>query len=160
MLDASSAPPLPNWTSSFVVSEGEYSDLRSAVYDFQKSLIFAYWEPTSMVDDNTPGLKNFKAELDALRTAKQYEAKKLISANVSSFDLQSQQEAVVTVVETWQDQIFNGEYPDIGGEVFSERGPYTFTVQYTLTYTGETSWQPWEVTQVVYSGLVPEWNKP
>lgn len=158
MLENGSAPPLPTWTSSFVVSEGEFSDLRSAIYDFQKSLIFAFWEPTSMVDDNNAGFVNFKAELNALRAAKQYEAKNLIGATVRSFDLQTQQKAVVTVVETWKDQIFNGEYPDFGGEVISERGPYTITVQYTLSYSNETSWQPWEVTQVVYSGQIPEWT--
>ena len=157
MLDEGSAPSLPSWTSSFVVSEGEYSELRSAIFDFQKSLIFAYWEPTSMVEDGVPGLQPFKAEFDALREAKQYESRQLIRANVSAFDLQSQNKAVVTVLETWQDQLFNGEYPESGAVVVSERGPYTITAQYTLALTGASSWQPWEVTQVTYSGQMPEW---
>jgi hypothetical protein len=157
MLEEGAAPPLPTWTSSFFVNEGEYGELRSTIYDFQKSLIFAYWEPTSMVDEGVPGLQPFKAELDALRLAKQYEARQLISTDVSAFDLQSETKAVVTVFETWRDQIFNGEYPDFGAELVSERGPYTITAQYTLELTGETSWQPWEVVQVAYSGQLPEW---
>jgi hypothetical protein len=158
MLDEGQAPPLPTWISSFFVTEGEYSALRSTISDFQKSLVYAFWEPTSQVEDNTTGLQSFKAELDALRNAKQYESRQLISSNMLSFDVQSKQKAVVTVEETWLDQIFNGEYPDTGSEAVAERGPYTQTAQYELTYTPENSWQPWIVEQVTYSGQPPEWN--
>jgi hypothetical protein len=75
-----------------------------------------------------------------------------------SSDVQSEQKAVVTVQETWMDQIFNGEYPEDGAEVVSERGPYTLTAQYILTYTPENSWQPWTVEQVTYSEQPPEWT--
>ena len=159
MLEEGQAPPLPTWTSSFVVTEGEFSDLRAAVFDFQKSLTYAFWMPTSNVEEGVMGLQTFKAELDALRSAMQYESRQLVSANVISFDLQSKQRAVVTVQETWQDKIFSGEYPDMGGEVVAERGPYTVTAQYVLVYAGEVSWQPWEVAQVTYAEPPPEWTK-
>ena len=81
-----------------------------------------------------------------------------MSSNMQSFDVQSSQKAVVTVEETWKDQIFNGEYPEPGGEAVSERGPYTLTAQYVLTYIPENSWQPWTVEQVTYSGNPPEWT--
>jgi hypothetical protein len=160
MLDQGEAPSLPTWTSSFVVTEGEFSDLRSAVADFQKSLVFAFWEPTSNSEGYAAGLQSFKAELEALRNAKQYESKLLIRSNMLSFDVQTDQRAVVTVEETWLDQVFNGEYPDVGGEVVAERGPYTLIAQYVLSYAPENSWQPWTVEQVTYQEQPPEWTNP
>ena len=111
-----------------------------------------------MVEEGAPALQSFKAELDALRTAKHYESRQLISSNKISFDVQSKQKAVVTVQETWLDQIFNKEYPGDGGDVIAERGPYQLTAQYVLEYSEGTSWQPWTVAQVTYTASPPEWT--
>lgn len=158
LLDGGQAPSLPTWTSSFSVTEGEFSDLRTAISDFQKSLIFAFWEPSSGVEEGVSALQSFKAELDALRTAKHYESRQLMSSNMISFDVQSKQKAVVTVQETWVDQIFNKEYPGDGGDVVAERGPYQLTAQYVLEYTEVNSWQTWVVVQVTYIEPPPEWT--
>src|SRR3972149_6254870 len=43
MLDDGTAPPPPEWTSSFLVDEIEYADLSRAVTKFQESVTQAYW---------------------------------------------------------------------------------------------------------------------
>lgn len=159
LLAQGQAPSLPSWTSSFMVAEGEYSDLRAAIADFQKSVTFAFWEPTSQAEDSASALQIFKTELEALRLAKQYQAHQLVSANMVSFDVQSKQKAVVIVQETWQDTIFVGEYPDFGNEQVAERGPYQLNAQYVLSYDPSSSWRSWTVVQVTYQEQPPEWKK-
>ena len=43
MLDDGSAPPVPEWTESFLVPEAEYADLSRAVQDFRWAVTRAYW---------------------------------------------------------------------------------------------------------------------
>ena len=81
-----------------------------------------------------------------------------MSVNFRSFDRQSDSTAVVTVREVWQDQLFEGEYPEIGAQPLAERGPYTLDVTYTLERQVESWGETWVVTQAVYQSEPPEWQ--
>ena len=81
--------------------------------------------------------------------------------NVSfrSFDIQSENRAVVTARETWKDQLFSfsGDTPSYDEQVIGERGPYTIDVTYTLEKV-EESWGPvWKVLQAQYNSQPPGW---
>ncbi len=156
MLDEGQAPPPPEWIGSFFTTEGEYSDLTEAVFRFQQSLSQAFW----LLDANYPpargaALEQLSAEIEALRAAKRYEGRQLVSSDFRSFDRQAEDRAVVTVRETWQDWLYEfSQYPgEEGGEPLAQRGPYTLDVTYTLE-RGEPGWL---VTNVVYANEPPAW---
>jgi len=162
MLDEGTAPPLPAWTSSFVTSEGEYSDLGMAVYRFQQLLADALWtlEPIygqSVADELQARLN---AELEALHAESQYEGHLLVSVHFRSFDRQSEDLAVVTVRETWQDALYeyDGSWPDYVEEPTAQRGPYPLDVTYTLERIQGRDGPVWQVTRAVYANEPPNWQ--
>ncbi len=75
----------------------------------------------------------FRDEVEALRAVPQYEGRQLIRSEFTSFDLQSETVAVVTTRETWEDNRYDGEYPDEGVPSVAHRGPYT---DYRLLHAG------------------------
>jgi hypothetical protein len=156
MLDEGQAPARPTWIDTFFTAEGESSDLTTAVFGFQKSLVDAVWnlEPGYLAASG-PALQQLTAEIDALRTEKRYEGRQLVRSEFRSFDRQTAGRAVVTVRETWLDKLYElRDYPGQGDtEPLSERGPYTLDVTYTLE-RGE--WQ-WLVTRIVYANERPAW---
>jgi hypothetical protein len=58
------------------------------------------------------------------------------------------------VRETWQDALYEGEYPEYR-EPIAERGPYTLDVIYTLE---RGDYDRWQVIRVVYADTPPEWQ--
>ncbi len=86
----------------------------------------------------------------------QYIAHQLVSSNVRSADLQSENMAVLTVRETWQDKLYeyDGDYPNYDEPVLSERGPYSLDATYTVEFKDGY----WQVTQVVYANQAPDWE--
>ncbi len=153
MLDSGQAPPLPGWTSSFRVDQGEYTDLQLAVLNFQKEIISIFWEPAWVEPDWNGPLGAFQAEINALKGNTQYESRQLIRSQFTSFDLQSAARAVVTTRETWEDKRYAGEYPDYGVPEVASRGPYTIAVTYTL----EKDQSIWKVTGFNYLEPPPGW---
>jgi len=162
LLDQGQAPARPEWTSSFWTAEGEHSELTLTVFGFQKSMVEAIWFlEIDFLRASGAARQQLGAQIEALRAAKQYEGRKLLHTNFRSFDRQSEDLAVVTVRETWQDQLYAfNEYPGYAGmgsgepdEPEAERGPYTLDVTYTLE-RGETGWG---VTRVVYANEPPAW---
>jgi len=156
MLDEGQAPPPPEWISSFFTTEGEDSELSEAIFRFQKSLSGAVWllEP-GYLSARGAALEQLSAEIEALRAEKRYEGRQLMSSDFRSFDRQAEDRAVVTVRETWQDQLYEfSQYPgEEGGEPLAQRGPYTLKVTYTL----ERDESGWLVTRVVYANEPPAW---
>ena len=155
MLDEGQAPPLPEWTSSFVTSEGEFSDLGSAVLNFQKEVIYAYWQP-EYAALNRPGMQGYTGEVQGLLAAKQYMAHLLMRSQIRSVDLQSPTLAVITVRETWQDTLhqYQGDYANYDEPASASRGPYELDVTYALERVDNY----WQVTQVVYANQAPGWE--
>jgi hypothetical protein len=156
MLDEGQAPPPPEWISSFFITEGEYSELTEAVYRFQKSLSGAVWLlEASYLSAKGTALEQLSAKIEALRAEKRYEGRQLVSSDFRSFDRQAEDQAVVTVRETWQDWLYEfSQYPgQEGGEPLAQRGPYTLDVTYML----ERDESGWLVTRVVYANEPPAW---
>jgi hypothetical protein len=158
MLDSGQAPALPGWTDSFRVEEGEYASLQLAVVSFQTSITNIFWNAAYSEPDYSGPLAVFKNELEDLRAAQQYEGRQLIRSQFTSFDLQSETKAVVTMRETWEDKRYNGEYPDEGVPEAAHRGPYTITTRYTLEYVVEGDQAAWKVTSFDYIEPPPAWE--
>jgi hypothetical protein len=160
MLDEGTVPERPDWISGFFTSETEHADMQRAIYTFQKTIPLAYWgdrQPDVNWSEDVVAL--FEADLEALRAANQYIGRQWINANYRDFDLQSEDLAVVTVRETWDDTLYEqvGEIPEEGDPVIGHRGPYTLDAVYTLTRTPE-GW--WQVVRLVLTNEPPAWEGP
>jgi hypothetical protein len=160
MLDDGTAPDVPAWTSSFLVSTGEYEALRNGVYYDTKTLIDAYWCPGCYVDNLSyyPILQPFAAELTTLRDNQQYIGHQLLTQHFLSFDLVSATQAVVTVREIWEDTLYAGEWPDYGMPALATRPQYEVIATYMLQLS-ENNYD-WDVTAVSYNLPLPEWVAP
>jgi len=160
MLDEGKAPSLPEWTNSFFTNEGEYSELQTAIFQFQKSLTNAFWyvDPTNLSGGDEV-LAQFGPEIKALRAEKRYESRQLASSHFRSFDRQSENLAVVIVRETWEDRLYKyeGEMPHFDEQPIAHRGPYTLDVTYTLERTLEQYGPVWQVTTARYANEPPNW---
>ncbi|MGC9393462.1 MAG: DUF3160 domain-containing protein [Anaerolineae bacterium] len=168
MLDDGSAPAAPAWIESFYTPEGEYHDLQTALYRFQRGWVSAafYLDTQYVASDHNrlasgAALDFIVAEIDALRAEKHFEGRQWIGTDYRSFDLQSENLAVVTVRETWQDTLYaysGAAHPAETGDEndmqqIGMRGPYTLDVTYTLERTGEN----WTVTRIVVVNARPAW---
>jgi hypothetical protein len=168
MLEEGKEPEQPEWTASFRTDQGAYSDLQTAIQTFQLDLRNLMWEPAMYDPANYepgmapfgPAMDPFQAEASELRAAKEYVGKQLVSVQFDSYDLQSEDRALVTVRETWQDKRYQGEYPDFEQPVIAQRGPYTVKINYTLERNPETTGLPWLITKVDYLEPLPEWQTP
>jgi hypothetical protein len=167
ILDSGEAPALPEWTASFFISQGGFSELQAGVQQFEKDLTNYFWMPAHSVENADFFMENpsmqilavFLPELQKLAQDKQYMGRQLASAHFASFDLQSEEQAVVTVRETWEDTLYPGEYPDYGVSALATRGPYTVNATYTLQYAEDDYGSRWYVTRVQYDGQPPEWEE-
>jgi len=158
MLDAGEEPSLPAWTGSFYTEDGEHAALRKAVSRFQESLVAACWYLAPAQLEAGEDLRaELTAQVEALQMEGRYEARKLMDVDFRSFDRQSENLAVVTVRETWQDTLhaFEGEMPSYEEPVTAERGPYTVDLTYTLEQTEPGDWH---VTRLVYDREPPDWE--
>ncbi len=158
MLDGGQAPPLPEWTGSFRVEQGEYADIQQAVVNFQKRITDTFWWAAYPPEDPGKAMAVFKAELDELANSKNYEGKQLIRTQFTSFDLQSSTLAVVTTRETWEDKRYGSDMPDYDVPVTAHRGPYTITATYTLELVTDQSISTWQVTSFAYLEQPPAWE--
>jgi hypothetical protein len=161
MLDDGTAPPLPEWTDSFFIPETENVELQRAIYAFQSSLSYAYWELSTEwgLGNATQAVKDqFTAVFQPLLEAKNYIGHQWIHASYRSFDRQSETLAVVTVRETWEDKLY--AFDELPGDAellrdpINQRGPYTLDVTYTLEWIDEQ----WQITRVVYANEPPSWE--
>ncbi len=159
MLQDGNAPGKPEWMNGFIIQDPSYSDLSSGVRSFQNNLTNIYWEPAYYVEDLSPILESYRAELNGLAQAHQYIGHQLINMNFRSIDLQSATRAVVTVRETWKDQLYaySGEYPNHDEPVMAERGPYPLDVTYVLEFVQEPNQSYWNVVQYLLNNAVPAW---
>jgi hypothetical protein len=148
-------PPLADWMNSFLVEQGEYSDLTHAIFSFQQSLTNAYWSLGYGDPYPDASLTQYMPELQSLRAAKQYVGHQLINSQFRSFDRQSDTKAVVTVRETWLDNLyqFSGDYANYDEPSIAQRGPYNLDVAYTLEFKDGY----WQVTNEVYANQPLAW---
>jgi hypothetical protein len=162
MLDGGQAPALPGWMNSFRADQGENASLQLGVLAFQKNITDIFWGVAWADPDFSGPLGVFQEEIETLRANVQYEGRRLLRSQFTSFDLQSESSAVVTTRETWDDRRYNGEYP---GDYFDEtvipvahRGPYTIAVTYTLQRVEDGGQFDWEVTAFSYNEPPPGWE--
>jgi hypothetical protein len=158
MLAEGEAPPRPAWISSFYTQEGEHSALRQGVSGYLKSVVSALWYLDFYALSAGEELQQeLASEIEALRAAKRYQGRTLMGVDFRSFDRQSEDLAVVTARETWQDALyeFEGDRPGHGEEPIARRGPYTLDVTYTLERGEQDRWQ---VTRAVYANDPPDWQ--
>jgi hypothetical protein len=168
MLEDGKAPGQPDWTASFRTDQGAYTDLQLGIQSFQLNLRNLMWAPAMYDPENYgagmapfgPEMEPFQAEANELHAAKEYVGKQLISVQFHSYDLQSEDRALVTVRETWEDKRYQGEEPDLDRPVIAQRGPYTVRINYTLERNPEQAALPWLVTKVEYLEPLPQWQAP
>jgi hypothetical protein len=152
MLDGGKAPPLPEWTDSFVTMQGEYSVLTEAIFAIQRWLTIAYWDGVFPGPAEGAAPAQIEALVAPLQEANQFAGHQLVSSEFRSFDRQSEETAVVTVRETWQDELYDRQTFDF--TPLATRGPYTLDVTYTL----EQGEEGWVVTNIVYANELPGWE--
>lgn len=160
MLDEGKAPPPPEWTQSFLVEATEYDELSQAIFQFQQSLTSAYWYQQELfMPELGDAAAQINSQIETWQAEKRYLGHQLVSSQIRSFDLESDSKAVVTVRETWKDNlyIYQGDYPDYIEQSFAERGPYELDVTYTLELLREETGPTWQVTRIVYANQPPEW---
>jgi hypothetical protein len=161
MLEAGEAPPAPEWTSSFSIEEGEYSEFQATISNFQNIITLAFWEGSSSVDFymeyNEALAAQFGTELLDLFGTNRYVGRQFVENRFDSFDLQSANLVVVTVQETWVDKLYEGEYPIFDNVPIAHRGPYMMNATYTLEYLEDDFGMKWVVTNLVYANQPPEW---
>jgi hypothetical protein len=159
MLDSGEAPPLPEWTASFVSEATAYAPLQQGVFSFQRSLNNAYWYLSAeSVTATDAARQQIQPAVEALEAERRYEGRQLLSVNYRSFDFQAADRAVVTVRETWQDTLYEyeeGDYPGDYRTPLAERGPYTLDVTYTLVL--QDGW--WQVNNIVWANQPPPWEE-
>jgi hypothetical protein len=159
MLDEDKAPPLLEWTASFLTDQTEHAALQETIYQFEKVISSAFWELNAdylEYQAGEQGRAELEPEIEALREENHYLGRQLVNRDYRSFDRQSDTLAVVTVRETWQDSLYDiVEYPgDWMSDPVAERGPYTLDVTYTLEQIDER----WQITRVVYANQPPSWE--
>jgi len=159
MLQDGNPPEKPEWMNGFRIQDMANSDLSRGVHSFQKNLTELYWEPGYSLENLSPVMEPYRAELNSIVQAHQYIGHQLISVNFRSFDLQSPTRAIVTVREIWKDQLFaySGDYPNHDEPVLDERGPYQLDVTYVLELVQESQWSYWDVVQLVQNNSAPAW---
>ena len=159
MLDEGKVPAQSDWVDNFMVAEGAYSDLAKAVYAFEDNATYLYWDPANSVSGLSPEQEFFRAELESLNQAKQYIGHQFNHISFRSFDLQSATHAVVTVRETWKDQLFSysGNYPVYDEKPLKERGPYNLDVTYVLDLVQRNGNPIWTITQAQFASQPPVW---
>ena len=114
-------------------------------------------------EDFPSGYENliqFKPQVQALAQAGEYVGHQLISSNVTASDLQAADKAVVNVREVWDDNRYQGQYPDSGVPAIARRGPYTLNATYTLENKTEDGTTTWVVTNLSYAEEPPAWETP
>lgn len=161
MLDEGTTPDLPEWTSSFFISETENAELQRTIYNFQSALSGAYWDLSTewWLWNASPDVQNqFMATFDELRAANTFIGHQWIHASYRSFDRQSETLAVVTVRETWEDKLYPfeidpGDMEPLRAPI-NQRGPYTLDATYTLERVDNA----WQISRVVYANEPPAWE--
>jgi hypothetical protein len=156
MLETGTAPDRPVWIGTFFTEQTEYAEIQEAVYNFQKAVTLAYWARETPVEWPAELRAVYAPDLTALREAGQYVGHQWVTATYRSFDLQTENRAVVTVRETWDDTLYElvGEYQEFEDPVLGQRGPYTLDVTYTL----EREVVVWRVVRAVYANQQPAWQ--
>ena len=152
MLDSGTAPDRPVWIDTFFTPETEYAGVQQVIYQFQKDMPWVFWWQPDGEYDPANAKQYLLPEVEALLEG-QYIGRQWLHADYRSFDLQSPDVAVVTVRETWDDNLYLYDTDD--SEIIGHRGPFTLDVTYTLI-RGENGWQ---ITNVVYANEAPPWEE-
>lgn len=161
MLDEGSAPPPPEWTSSFLVNESEYDEIGHGVVEFQRDLTTAYWfRDSAYLRGTGQGVEQLRTEIADWNAEGRYLGHQLLQSGFRSFDVQSPTLAVVTASEIWQDTLYAAtEYsPDFGDETLGRRGPYPLEVTYALELVDLGAGPAWQVSNVVYAEPPPDFE--
>jgi len=158
MLDEGKSPQLPVWTARFFNPESGYDALRDAVYRFHESLVAAFWLVDASELSGGDALRaQLGPEIADLEAEGRCQRRLLVGSTPRSIDLQSEDKAVVTMRETWEDALHTFEPGWCYGheeDPLARRGPYTLDVTYTL----ERIEGGWQVTRVVYADQPPGWE--
>jgi hypothetical protein len=164
MLDEGMAPPLAEWTGSFIVDQNAALPLADTIRNFNKQLVEAIWfsnldlVASYLVD---PELSDTGAFIDQQKAQQQFIGMKLLGLEFLSFDFQDDSHATVTTREHWSDEQYSGTpmFNDSGGsqaEKIGVRGPYETTVTYTMERKGDG----WAISKIVTQPEPPEWQQP
>ncbi len=164
LLDAGEAPPLADWTRSYLVEQNSAEPLETIIRRFNEQLIQAFWYTDAervaffLDTDELADTVNYTA---GLKDAGQFGGMKLLSLEFRSFDFADANTAIVTTRERWSDELYRGspyfaEQQTLGDPVLvGVRPPYSMDVTYTLRRDNER----WLITRIVLPpGMPPAWE--
>ena len=164
MLDDGEAPPLADWTASYLVEANAAAPLAETIRQFNMALVQALWYTTAdpvatfLGPEELADTERYIAQLDA---AGQFVGQKLIELDLRSFDFVDADNAIVTARETWSDELYSGTpffaEQQAEPELIGVRPPYVLNVTYTLQRDGEG----WRIMRIVLDPAAPPaWQTP
>jgi len=160
MLAAGDAPPLADWTGSFMVAERMEQTLAETIRTFNKNLAEAFWyRDVSYVEAYLSGaeLEDTRAYINQLQAQNQFVGAQQLNLHFLSFDFQDANHATVAVRERWTDTLYQGDYFQPEPPVVGVRPPYETVVTYTLERQSDQNWQ---ITRIVLNPDPPAWEQP
>lgn len=162
MLDAGDAPPLAEWTGSYLVEQNSAGPLADTIRRFNEELVKAFWFTTTEPVAPFLGpeeLADTQTYIDRLKADGQFVGQKLLGLDFRSFDFQDADNAVVTTRERWSDELYRGTpfFAEQQGDpvLVGVRPPYTLNVTYTMRRQDDG----WQITRIVLDPAAPpEWK--
>lgn len=164
LLDAGDAPPLAEWTGSYLVGQNSAAPLADTIRRFNEELVKAFWYTDAELVAPFLGpeeLADTRAYIASLDADGVFVGQKLLGIDFRSFDFQDADSAVVTTRERWSDELYRGTpyFAEQQREPALEgvRPPYTLGVTYTMRRAGDA----WTITRIVLDPAAPPaWQAP
>jgi hypothetical protein len=163
-LDAGEAPPLAEWTRSYLVEQNSVAPLAETIKNFNTALVQALWYTNADLVAPYLGpaeLNDTQRYIDTLSAQGQFVGQQLLSLELRSFDFVDADTAIVTAREQWADSLYRGSpyFAEQQGdpELVGIRPPYTLNVTYNLRRVGEG----WQIELIVLDpAVLPDWQTP
>lgn len=158
-LDEGRAPPLAEWTKSFMATEVVSQELAERIRQFSETMIQSLWYTspsefeTYLIDD---ALASFTAQVADLKKKRGFIGRERLGIEFLSFDYRGADEAVVTTRERWKDDLNLGDPVEEDLTKVTDRGPYETVVTYTLEKKRGAQW--WMISKIVHRPPIPQWK--
>jgi hypothetical protein len=160
-LGAGKAPPLADWTASYVVAETVDTAVAAEIVRFAEAYVRALWLGQAKEVEpqlSEPALSGLRDEIMAMGERREFQGQKLLDRTFLSFDFQDEDHVTVAARERWEGTRYAGApgYRSGEPEVTGRQAPHEQVVTYTL----ERRDGGWKVSRRVPRPGPPEWGAP